>query len=108
MENKLTFHIEEDWTQYHSYDEIVTGILELNGSNIAEAVDIGESVEGRTIWAIKISDDPRTYNNNGANNTRTIALRTNSDSCTTCSSSIDSAHQKKTNQPLMQIKDLIS
>jgi hypothetical protein len=54
----LNSNIEEDWTQYHSYDEIVSGILSLNNSDIAEAVDIGESVEGRTIWAIKISDEP--------------------------------------------------
>jgi len=45
------------WSSYHSYDEIEFGLRSLE-RGIAKVKSIGESVEGRQIWAIKISDDP--------------------------------------------------
>ncbi|KXH72113.1 MAG: hypothetical protein AM326_11295 [Candidatus Thorarchaeota archaeon SMTZ-45] len=58
LDYTLELYFDESWTHYHSYEEIVLGILTLESSGIAKVVDIGESVEGQTIWAIKISDDP--------------------------------------------------
>lgn len=46
------------WTYYHSYAEIESGLRSLESSGIAKVESIGVSVEGRQIWAIKISDDP--------------------------------------------------
>ncbi len=46
------------WGYYHSYDEIETGLLSLEQSGIARVETIGTSIEGRNIWAIKISDEP--------------------------------------------------
>ena len=43
---------------YHSYSEIESGLRSLESSGIAKVESIGLSVEGRQIWAIKISDDP--------------------------------------------------
>ncbi|MHA2222930.1 MAG: M14 family zinc carboxypeptidase, partial [Candidatus Thorarchaeota archaeon] len=54
----LESQVDEDWRQYHSYNEIVSGLLSLESSGIAKVVGIGETFEGRTIWAIKISDEP--------------------------------------------------
>jgi len=43
---------------YHTYSEIETGLRRLENSGIARVYSVGVSVEGRQIWAIKISDDP--------------------------------------------------
>ena len=45
---------------YHSYSEITSGLLEIETSypDIAKVYDIGDSVEGRNILAIKLSDNP--------------------------------------------------
>lgn len=43
---------------YHSYAEIESGLRSLESSGIAKVESIGLSVEGRQIWAIKISDEP--------------------------------------------------
>jgi len=43
---------------YHSYSEIESGLRSLESSGIAKVESIGLSVEGRQIWAIKISDEP--------------------------------------------------
>lgn len=44
---------------YHTYDEITTELqnLETDFPAIAKVFDLGKSVEGRTIWGIKISDN---------------------------------------------------
>jgi murein tripeptide amidase MpaA len=44
--------------EYHSYSEIESGLRSLESSGIAKVESIGLSVEGRQIWAIKISDEP--------------------------------------------------
>jgi len=45
---------------YRTYDEVLTALdnLESAAPEIAQVVDLGDSWEGRTIRAIKISDDP--------------------------------------------------
>ena len=43
---------------YHSYTEIQFGLRLLEYSGIAKVYDIGDSVENRDLWAIKISDNP--------------------------------------------------
>jgi len=54
------FKIIPDWDYYHSYAEIEQGLFSLEfSSNIADVRNIGYSVHGRPIWAIKISDDPQ-------------------------------------------------
>jgi hypothetical protein len=45
------------WSSYHSYNEIEQGLRSLE-RGVAKVQSIGESVEGRQIWAIKISDNP--------------------------------------------------
>jgi hypothetical protein len=46
------------WNAYYSYSEIESELFSLESSGIARVQSIGVSVEGRPIWAIKISDDP--------------------------------------------------
>ena len=48
------------WTEYHAYSEFVAGLQTLSSSPIAWLDAVGFSVEGRPIWAIKISDNPVT------------------------------------------------
>jgi murein tripeptide amidase MpaA len=43
---------------YHSYDQIVQGLIALEASGVAQTKVIGSTHEGRAIWAIKISDHP--------------------------------------------------
>lgn len=45
---------------YHTYDEMIVELqqIESEHSNIAKVYDIGDSIEGREILAIKISDNP--------------------------------------------------
>jgi len=56
-------HLQGFWTRgemadYHTFDEIVAGLELLAQSPVAALVDIGDSIEGRDILAIKISDNP--------------------------------------------------
>ncbi|MFX0170243.1 MAG: M14 family metallopeptidase [Candidatus Hodarchaeota archaeon] len=46
------------WTEYHTYSEFAAGLLALSSSPIVWLDAVGYSVEGRPIWAIKISDYP--------------------------------------------------
>jgi len=48
----------DEWTYYHTYNEIELGLRSLESSGIAKVNSIGVSVEGRQIWAVKISDEP--------------------------------------------------
>jgi hypothetical protein len=45
---------------YHTYDEVMAELLqtEADHTDIAKLYDIGDSIEGREIWALKISDNP--------------------------------------------------
>jgi len=45
------------WSSYHSYADVESGLRSLE-RGIAQVQSIGETVEGRQIWAIKISDNP--------------------------------------------------
>ena len=44
--------------KYHSYDEVVSGLIALEDSGVAQTYIIGRTHEGRDIWAVKISDNP--------------------------------------------------
>ncbi len=44
--------------RYHSYEEIVQGLYELLPSGVAHVESIGNTIEGRDIVAVKISDHP--------------------------------------------------
>ena len=48
-----------DFDDYHSYDEVVADMIAIEGnySDIAKMYEIGKSVENRSIWAMKISDE---------------------------------------------------
>ncbi|MCP4624642.1 MAG: hypothetical protein GY850_14095 [bacterium] len=50
---------EDEAGQYHSYSEVLAALQALENTHpaICKVVDIGDSVEGRDIWAIKISDN---------------------------------------------------
>ena len=43
---------------YHFYADIETMLLAMESSGVAKVYDIGDSVESRDIWAIRISDNP--------------------------------------------------
>lgn len=53
---------QDDSSKYHSYTDTYKRLyqLETDYSQIAKVYDIGDSVEGRDILAIKISDNPET------------------------------------------------
>jgi hypothetical protein len=43
---------------YHSYAEVITMMTDMEASGVAQTYNIGTSVEGRDIWALRISDNP--------------------------------------------------
>lgn len=47
-------------TSYHSYEEMVLEILkiEMNNSTIVKVHNLTTTFEGRTVWAVKVSDNP--------------------------------------------------
>jgi hypothetical protein len=49
-----------DFGPYYTYDEMVAAIDEIHADHpgITNKVDIGTSIQGRTIWAMKVSDNP--------------------------------------------------
>jgi hypothetical protein len=57
--NKGDVFSEEDFEDYHSYNETVVFLQEIEAKypSLAKMYDIGESIENRTIWAMKISDN---------------------------------------------------
>ncbi|MEE9151816.1 MAG: M14 family zinc carboxypeptidase, partial [Thermoplasmata archaeon] len=46
---------------YHTYDEMVSEIqgIEINHSSIVKLHNLTTTFEGKTVWAIKVSDDPQ-------------------------------------------------
>ena len=44
--------------KYHSHDEVITELIALEDSGVAQTYIIGNTHEGRDIWAVKISDNP--------------------------------------------------
>ncbi len=49
-----------DMGAYHTYQEMVTEINQVHANypNITTITSIGKSIEGRDIWAVKVSDNP--------------------------------------------------
>ena len=43
---------------YRSYDAVEAMLRDMESSGVAKVYDIGDSVEGRDIWAVRISDNP--------------------------------------------------
>ncbi len=43
---------------YHSHAEVITMLSDMEASGVAQTYNIGASVEGRDIWAVRISDNP--------------------------------------------------
>jgi len=43
---------------YHSHAEVITMLTDMEASGVAQTYNIGTSVEGRDIWAVRISDNP--------------------------------------------------
>jgi carboxypeptidase T len=58
IQTPAAFEVKSTFGGYYSYAEMVTAMdnLVANYSAIAQKVNLGLSAEGRTIWAIKISD----------------------------------------------------
>ena len=44
--------------EYHTNDQMLAELEALAQADVAELFDVGDSVEGRDIWALKISDNP--------------------------------------------------
>ncbi|MCP4723468.1 MAG: hypothetical protein GY863_00455, partial [bacterium] len=46
-----------DYSKYHNYDEMTRALRDLvnSHSSIAELVSLGETLEGRTVWAVEIA-----------------------------------------------------
>ena len=44
--------------KYHSHNEVITGLIALEDSGVAQTYIIGNTHEGRDIWAVRISDNP--------------------------------------------------
>jgi hypothetical protein len=55
-----------EFSQYHTYDEMTDMLYDIayNHSDIAILYSIGTTYEGREIWAMKISDNPRVFEEN--------------------------------------------
>ncbi len=55
--------IDQKFTQYYTYDSMTDDLYDIaaNHSDIAVLYSIGNTHEGRDIWAMKISDNPHEY-----------------------------------------------
>jgi murein tripeptide amidase MpaA len=47
-----------EFDDYHTNDEAYALLMSMEASGVGKVYDIGDSVEGRDIWAIRISDNP--------------------------------------------------
>ncbi len=55
---QISLLVEPTPAKYHSYDEVIAGLIALEDSGVAQTYIIGGTHEGRDIWAVKISDNP--------------------------------------------------
>lgn len=55
-----TIDVDGDMGDYHTYNEMVDEMTTINQNfpNITKMTSIGQSIEGREIWAMKVSDNP--------------------------------------------------
>ena len=53
-----------DYSKYHNYDELTGALRDLvsSHSRIAQLVEIGRTLEGRTVWAVEIANRATTTN----------------------------------------------
>jgi len=57
-QEQISLFAEPTSAQYHSHDEVITELIALEDSGVAQTYIIGNTHEGRDIWAIRISDNP--------------------------------------------------
>jgi hypothetical protein len=55
---RISLFAEPTTAKYHSHDEVITSLIALEDSGVAQTYIIGGTHEGRDIWAVKISDNP--------------------------------------------------
>ena len=57
-QEQISLLAEPPTAKYHSHDEVTTELIALEDSGVAKTYIIGNTHEGRDIWAIRISDNP--------------------------------------------------
>ncbi len=57
-QEQISLFAEPTPSKYHSHDEVITELIALEDSGVAQTHIIGGTHEGRDIWAVKISDNP--------------------------------------------------
>ncbi|MHC4534043.1 MAG: M14 family zinc carboxypeptidase [Planctomycetota bacterium] len=57
-QEQISLLAEPTSAKYHSHDEVNTELIALEESGVAKTYIIGNTHEGRDIWAIRISDNP--------------------------------------------------
>jgi len=57
-QEQISLLAEPTTAKYHSHDEVTTELIALEESGVAKTYIIGNTHEGRDIWAIRISDNP--------------------------------------------------
>jgi murein tripeptide amidase MpaA len=58
IQQQISLLAEPTTARYHSYDEVITELIALEDSGVAQTYIIGNTHEGRDIWAVRISDNP--------------------------------------------------
>jgi hypothetical protein len=62
-QEQISVSAEQPSAKYHSYEEVVVELITLEASGVAKTYSIGKTHEGRDIWAVRISDNPSTDEN---------------------------------------------
>jgi murein tripeptide amidase MpaA len=57
-QEQISLLAEPTTAKYHSHDEVVAELKALEDSGVAQTYIIGNTHEGRDIWAVRISDNP--------------------------------------------------
>jgi hypothetical protein len=57
-QEQISLLVEPTTAKYHSHDEVITELVTLEDSGVAKTYIIGNTHEGRDIWAVKVSDNP--------------------------------------------------
>jgi len=57
-QEQISLLAEPTTAKYHSHDEVITELIALEDSGVAKTYVIGNTHEGRDIWAVRISDNP--------------------------------------------------
>jgi hypothetical protein len=57
-QEQISLLAEPTTAKYHSHDEVIAELTALEDSGVAQTYIIGNTHEGRDIWAVRISDNP--------------------------------------------------